>query len=92
MGGDGELTKIFGEAGFRDAKETRHTFTQDFPSEDAYFAALLEGTPVGHSLREEEEPVQRAVLAKAKENLRPWRRADGGYSLPAEGVVVTGRA
>lgn len=91
MGGPGELVAILEKAGFRDAREERVTRAWTFESEDAYFESTLKGTPIGHSLSEEEPDVQKEVLRKARANLQRWKKADGSLALPAECVVVSAR-
>ncbi|HUR70219.1 MAG TPA: methyltransferase domain-containing protein [Candidatus Thermoplasmatota archaeon] len=88
MGGDGELVDILAKAGFERAMEDRVTRDFEFPSLEGYFDAVLKGTPLGHSLSEEEPAVQKDVLAKTRENLKRWTRPNGSISAPAEGVVV----
>jgi len=88
MGGPGELAGMLHAAGFQRARESRHVMTQRFPGVEGYLRAMLEGTPLGHSLREEDEDVQRAVIAKTRRNLEPWKEPDGSLALPAEFVVV----
>lgn len=90
MGGDGELVEILLKAGFRDAAEKRVTHDWTFRDAKTYFDATLKGTPIGHSLSEEDEPTQKAVLAKTAKNLEQWTLADGSVRLPAEAVVVAG--
>ena len=90
MGGDGELAEILAKAGFRDVAEKRvvHDFT--FRDARTFFDAVLKGTPVGHSLSEEDEPTQKAVLQKTARNLERWTLPDGTVRAPAEAVVVAG--
>lgn len=87
MGGEDELVEILRKAGFVDASEERVNHAWTFPDEEAYFRATLKGTPIGHSLSEEDEDVQKHVLAKTRENLKKYRTAEG-IVLPAEAVVV----
>lgn len=88
MGGEGELVGILEKAGFVRAAEKRvvHDFT--FPNGKAFFDGVLKGSPIGHSLSEEDEPTQKAVLAKTAKNLERWTLADGAVRMPAEAVVV----
>ncbi|HEV8049852.1 MAG TPA: methyltransferase domain-containing protein [Thermoplasmata archaeon] len=86
-GGPGEMTAFLEAAGFRDAKEERRRYALTFADEAAYFQAILKATPIGHSLSEEPEAVQKEVLQKARGNLRPWKTSDG-LSIPGEAVVV----
>jgi ubiquinone/menaquinone biosynthesis C-methylase UbiE len=91
MGGDGELVKILGAAGFDDAREERFTHDWEFASEEAYFHNVLKGTPIGHSLGEEDEATQQEVLRKTRLNLKPYTKTDGRIAAPAEGVIVWAR-
>jgi ubiquinone/menaquinone biosynthesis C-methylase UbiE len=91
MGGEGELAGILEAAGFHGAWERRLTMTQAYPDEESYLRAMLEGTPIGHSLHEESEDVQREVVASTRKNLAPFRRPDGSLALPAEYVVLSAR-
>lgn len=90
MGGPGEMVAFLEKAGFRDARERRVTHPWEFRDEEDYLGFVLKGTPIGHSLSEEEPEVQEEVLRKARENLRAWKTPKG-LALPAECVVVTAR-
>jgi len=90
LGGPGELVKLLENAGFHDAKEERRTHTMAFKDADEYMEIVVDGTPLGHSLREEDPPVQRKILARTRENLRPWRTRKG-IEMPCEAVIVTAR-
>jgi len=91
MGGPNELVEILVKAGFDGAKEERHTHDWEFRNEDAYFHGVLKGTPIGHSLSEEDEATQKEVLRKTKLNLKAYTKTDGRLVMPAEGVVVSAR-
>lgn len=91
MGGPNELVEILAKAGFDGAKEERFTHDWEFKNEEAYFHTVLKGTPIGHSLSEEDEATQKEVLRKTKLNLKPWTKTDGSIAAPAEGVVVWAR-
>ena len=88
LGGPGELAKLFEDAGFQAPKEVRRTHTMPFKDEDEYIRILVEGTPLGHSIKEKDPPVQKKILAKTRENLRPWRTRKG-IEIPCECVIVT---
>ena len=90
LGGPGEMGKLLVEAGFHDPGEERRTHTLHFKDEDDYFDAILGGTPLGHSLKEEDPPVQKKILAKTRQNLRQWKTR-GGIDIPCECVVATAR-
>lgn len=91
MGGPGELVSFLRAAGFTEAKESRVTHPVHFSSEEAYMRSVLKGTPIGHSLSEEEPDVQEHVLARTKENLARFRLGDGTYRMTGEAVVVSAR-
>lgn len=88
MGGEDELVEILRKAGFRDPAEKRVTHEFTFRDGKTFFDAILKGTPIGHSLLEEDEPTQKAVLAKTAKNLEKWTLPDGSIRVPAEAVVV----
>jgi hypothetical protein len=88
MGGAGELVAILHKHGFRCANEEPVTRGWRFASLEAALAAMLKGSPLGHSLAEEDADVQERVLAKTRANLRRFMRDDGTIQGPAEAVVV----
>jgi ubiquinone/menaquinone biosynthesis C-methylase UbiE len=90
IGGPGEMAAFLRSAGFREAREYGSRHMLRFPDEDTYLDSILKATPIGHSLSEETDAVQREVLAKARANLQAWRTPTG-FSVPAECVLVTGR-
>lgn len=89
LGGPGELSALLASVGFRDLHEERRSHRFVASDEDEFFNILLNGTPMGHSLREEDPEVQRKVVAKARANLRPWR-TKRGFEIPCECVLVRG--
>ncbi len=90
IGGDGEMVRFLEEAGFCSATEARVTYEFQFRDPEEYLEVLLRGTPIGHSLSEEESEVQREVLSATRSNLLRWSKADG-ITLPGECVFVTAR-
>ena len=90
IGGKGEMVQFLTKSGFHDATETRVTFDFHLRDADEYFAVILKGTPIGHSLSEENTRVQREVLRDTRVNLRAWTNPDG-ISIPGECVFVTAR-
>lgn len=86
-GGPGEMVAFLHAAGFRNAREERLECPMRYASADECLGALLKSTPLGHSLAEEDEPVQATILAKARQNLHRWETPNG-LVIPAEGVVV----
>src|SRR5213594_3268175 len=89
LGGPGELAKLLADAGFGETQEERRTHTMAFKDEDEYIEILVESTPLGLSIQEEDPPVQKKILAKTRANLRKWKSRKG-ILIPCEGLVVTG--
>ncbi len=90
LGGPGEMVAFLEAAGFKDAVEQRRTHEFRAARADDFLDQILRATQLGHSLREEDPPVQEKILAKARENLRPWTTRRG-VSVPCECVIVTAR-
>jgi len=90
LGAPGELAKLFQEAGFQETKEERKTHIMAFDDEDQYLELFVESTPLGHTIRQEDPAVQRQILARTKQNLRPWRTRKG-IEIPCESVIVIAR-
>lgn len=90
MGGPGEMVAFLEQAGFREAREERVVHPWRFRDVEETLHLTLKGTPIGHSLAEEDEAVQREVLAKARKNLEAYRTPQG-IAMPAECVLVTAR-
>ncbi len=89
-GGPGEMVALLEGAGFSGGAERRVEATLRFDSAEQYLDVLRKATPLGHSLAEEDPPVQEEVLRRTRENLRRWTGPEG-VALPAECVVVTAR-
>jgi len=89
LGGPGELAILLETAGFQEVRETRRTHTMAFRDENEYFEVLVNGTPFGRSIRDEDPKVQQEILAKTRENLRAWKTRKGIH-MPCECVIVTG--
>ena len=89
-GGPGEMVRFLEAAGFGTVREHRFSHTITVPDPEAYLRGVLRGTPIGHSLGEESEAVQREVLQATRENLERWRTPTG-LALPAECVLVDAR-
>jgi len=90
LAGPGELVTLLEAAGFHEAKEERKTHTMSFQDEDDYIHGFVEGTPLAHSIREEELPIQKKILARTRENLRRWRTGKR-IEIPSECVIATAR-
>src|SRR6266581_232557 len=90
LGGPGEMVKLLEDAGFSEAKEDCKTHSFVWKDEADYLETILGGTPLGHSLKEEDPPVQKKILARTRENLRKWRKGRS-IEIPCECVIVTAR-
>lgn len=90
IGGEGQMTAMLTEAGFSDVTEERRTVEGTFPDADAFIDAMLDGTPLGPSLEEEDADVREAVIADTRENLAA-HEVDGELMLTGVSVVVSGR-
>ncbi len=88
LGGEGELTKMLGAIGFVSAKETRVTNNWVANSVEDYLDMVLEGSPLGHSLSEENQETQRNVIEKAKRNTSQHMMPGKGVSIPAECIIA----
>ncbi len=89
-GGPGEMVTFLQAAGFEGGREERVQHTMHFDSPEEYLKVLLQATPLGHSLSEEEANVQAEVLSKTRSNLQRWRSSTG-VDLPSECVIVSAR-
>jgi len=87
-GGPGEMVSFLHAAGFRDASEEHVQGAMQVASPEDYLRSILEATPIGHSLSEEDPEVQQEILRKTRENLRRWETPHG-LVLPAECVIVS---
>ena len=90
LGGRGELTGMLKKVGFKDAKETRVNGTWKAANGEEYLNMIIEGTPLGHSLHEEEPQVQKEVLRKTRANIKRYETPEG-IMIPAECVIVTAK-
>jgi len=88
LGGPGELRTLLADAGFVETQEERRTHTMVFKDEAEYIEILIEGTPLGRSIKEEDPSVQKKILAGTRANLRKWKSRKG-IQIPCEGVIVT---
>ena len=87
LGGPGELVNMLKEIGFVNPTEVRTVGNFVADGVEDYLSMVLVGTPLGHSLSEETEEVQKAVRAKAKGNISRYATAKG-VSIPTECVIV----
>jgi len=86
-GGPGEMVAFLRSAGFHEAQEERVQHRIQVASAEAYLESILAGTPLGHSLSEEEPAVQQEVLRRTRVNLKKWETPHG-LTIPAECVIV----
>lgn len=90
LGGPHTLRNMVENAGLEPTNEDRITVPVRFDGVDDYLQAVMEGTPVGHSLEEETDAVQQAVLEETRENVQRWNKSDGDdLLLDSEAVVVS---
>ena len=87
LGGPEELVNMLKGIGFANPTEVRTVGNCAADSVEDYLSMLLDGSPLGHSLSEETEEVQKAVREKAKSNISRYATT-GGVSIPAECVIV----
>jgi ubiquinone/menaquinone biosynthesis C-methylase UbiE len=87
-GGPGEMVAFLQAAGFREAQEEHVQHMMQVAGAEDYLQSILEATPIGHSLSEEEPAVQQEILRKTRENLKKWE-TPRGLSIPAECVIVS---
>jgi len=87
LGGQGELVNMLKEIGFVNPTEVRAVGNFVADGVEDYLSMVLVGTPLGHSLSEETEDVQKAVRAKAKSNISRYA-TKRGVSIPTECVIV----
>jgi SAM-dependent methyltransferase len=88
LGGPGEMVGFLAQAGFHEPREERRTHSMHWEGDEGYLQSLLKATPIGHSLSEETDEVQREVLRATRANLQRWRTREG-LSIPSECVFVT---
>ena len=86
LGGPNELTGMLEKIGF-EARERRVTGTWAARTAQDYLKMILEGTPLGHSLSEEDKQVQETVLEKTKKNIAKYLSSNG-VRIPCECVIV----
>jgi SAM-dependent methyltransferase len=87
-GGPGEVMAFLEAAGFRDPHEHRVQSVVLVADEETYLGSILKGTPIGHSLAEEDPGVQEEVLRKTRGNLKKWLTPTG-LAIPAECLIVS---
>ena len=73
--------------GFENTKEVRITEEWVARDPDEYLNSILEGSPLGHSLSEEDMEVQQKILEKTRANIKRYDTPNG-VRIPAECVQV----
>lgn len=89
LGGPGELVAMLRAIGFVNSSETRMQGEWMANSVGDYLNMVLEGSPLGHSLSEEKEDVQKQVIEKAKANIAKYYAPGKGIVIPGECVMVS---
>ena len=87
LGGPGELTAMLEKQGFVNKKEARVNGTWTAAGVEEYLRMCLDGSPLGHSLGEEDPEVQKLIRDKCRRNIAQYMRSEG-VSIPAECVIV----
>ena len=88
LGGEGELASMLETVGFVNAKEVKVTNSWVAKNVEDYLNMALEGSPLGHSLSEETQEIQRKVIEKAKKNISRYAVPGKGVSIPAECIIA----
>jgi len=89
LGGPGELATMLEKRGFTNTHEARITGTSHANNVDEYLNMVLEGSPIGHSLSEENQDTQRKVIEKAKQNISKYYTSEQGVKIPAECIILS---
>jgi SAM-dependent methyltransferase len=87
LGGPDELAAMLRKLGFENTKELRITEEWIARDPEEFLNTILEGTPIGHSLSEEDIEIQQKVLEKTRANIKRYATASG-VRIPAECVQV----
>jgi ubiquinone/menaquinone biosynthesis C-methylase UbiE len=87
LGGPEELVSMLKEIGFVKPTEVRKIGNWTAGSVEEYLSMLLDGSPLGHSLSEENEQVRKEVREKSKINISRYAKPNG-VSIPAECIIV----
>jgi ubiquinone/menaquinone biosynthesis C-methylase UbiE len=90
LGNPGALAYAYERAGFIDAREERVTRSLDWPGDEAALGAIFAGGPVALAYSKFDDRTRADVHAEYLESIAPYRRADGGYDVPGEFVLMVG--
>ena len=83
-----QVTGLFEAAGLREVAATTRTGTVRTPTADDLVRTEIEATPLAERL---DPAAERAILADAREALRPFTTADGRLELPIRGHLIVAR-
>ena len=89
LGGRGELVALLESIGFASTSEARLVGAAVANSVEEYLTMMLDGSPLGHSLSEEDEDTQKKVREKARQNISKYYTPGQGVKIPAECVIVS---
>ena len=87
LGGPDELATMLRNLGFTNTREVRVVDDWRAESSEDFLNMILSGTPIGHSLSEEEKDVQQKILEKTRANITHYSTTNG-VKIPAECVMV----
>ncbi len=88
LGGPRTLSTMVQDAGLDPVAQERVRVPLGFQDPEEYLEAILEGTPLGHSLREENQRVQDGVIEETRQNLDRWNTDPEGLVLDSEAVIL----
>jgi len=88
LGGPNELVQMLKSIGFEEPAETRIVGNWVADSVDGYLSMLLDGSPLGHSLSEENEEDQKTIREKSRRNISRYSSTTG-VSIPIECVIAS---
>ena len=87
LGGPDELAAMLRKLGFKNTKEVRITEEWFARDPEEFLNTILEGSPLGHSLSEEDAEIQEKILEKTRANIKRYA-TPSGVRIPAECVQV----
>lgn len=82
-----ELTRLLEKSGFVNAVEIRLSGEWSASNAEEYYSMLSSGTPLGHSLSEENVDVQKLVREETRSNIARFQTSEG-VKIPAECILV----
>ena len=87
LGGPDELAAMLRKLGFENTREVRITGDWIARDPEEFLKMILEGSPLGHSLSEEDMEVQQKILEKTRTNIKRYA-TPAGVRIPAECIQV----